>query len=199
MMAAAGCGGSKIPSMHYYVIDLPAPAPRPRDPAPYTVSVMPFHVPGHLEQDRIAYRPSGVEVDYYEYHRWADRPAPMLTTALIDRLRAQHLFSSISLFDGKTRTDYLIRGRLERLEEVDSGSVSVRVEMAAEVVDAKNNRTVWSGSASHSGPVTVGDVKAVVEEMSKGVDACLNQITAGVEGFAKSLPPAPAPASAASP
>lgn len=196
LAGAAGCGGS-IPKTHYYVIHLPAAAPQPREPAPYTVAVMPFRAPDQLEQDRILFRPSPVEVDFYEYHRWAERPVSTLTTALVDRLRAQRLFSGVSRFDGRTQADYLVRGRLERLEEVDAtGSVTVQVELAADVVETKTSRTVWSGSALHTGPVTEGEVKAVVAEISRGVDACLAQIMAGLEGFAKALPPAPAPASA---
>ena len=194
----AACGG-KIPRTHYYLLDVPAPAPRPRDPASYTLAVLPFKVPDQLEQDRIVYRPSAVELDFYEYHRWAQRPGPTLTAALASRLRSQNLFSGVSIYDGHSKADYLLRPRLERLEEVDaSGSVTARVELAAEIVDAKTNRAVWSGSAAHSAPVTAGEVRAVVEEMSRGVDSCLGQIIAGVEGFAKALPPAPAPASAGS-
>jgi len=190
-----GCGGA-IPKTRYYVLQLPAPAPQPREPGPHTAAMMPFRVPDHLEQDRIQYRPSGVEVDFYEYHRWAERPGPALTAALLDRLRAQRLFSGVTLFDGRTKPDYLIRPRLEQLEELDSGNgVTVRVEMAAEAVDLKTNRTVWTGAATHSAPVSVGEVKAVVEELSRGVDACLSQITASLEGFLRALPPAPAPAS----
>ena len=202
-IVSGGCGGA-IPKTHYYVLDLPA-APavgssqRP-NPTPYTLAVMPLRAPEQLEQDRIVYRSSPVELDYYEYHRWAGRPASVLTTALTDRLRAQNVFSNVLAFDGRTKTDYLLRGSLQRLEEVDSsGSVSVRVEMTAEMIEVKTNRAAWSASCSQGGAVKVGEVKAVVEEISRGADACLAQITAGLEGFAKSLPPAPAPASAASP
>jgi cholesterol transport system auxiliary component len=195
---AAGCGGA-IPKTNYYVIELPAVAPQPSQPAPYSLAVMPFRAPEQLEQDRIVYRPSPQEVGFYDYHRWAARPAPVVTSALVDRLRAQRLFEGVSLFDGRTKADYLVRGRVDRLEEVDSGgSVSVRVELSAEVVEAKTNRTVWSGAGAHNGPVNESDVKAVVAEMGRGIDAALRQIALGIEALAKSLPPRPAPASAAS-
>lgn len=197
-LMAGGCGGP-IPETHFYVLNLPASAPQPRDPAPYTAVVMPFRAAEQLRQDRIVYRPSAVEVEYYDYHRWAERPADALTAALADRLRAQHAFSEVSIFDGRTKGDYLIRGRLERLEEIDSPeSVSVQAAMSADLVEVKTNRTVWSGSASQSQPVSEGEVKAVVEAMSRAADACLTQLATGLGGFAKSLPPAPAPASAAS-
>jgi uncharacterized lipoprotein YmbA len=185
---AAACGGT-IPKTRYYVLALPAPAPQTREASSFTAAVMPFRAPGQLEQDRIVYRPSAVEIDFYEYHRWAERPASTLTTAFVERLRVQRLFSNVTVFDGKGRPDYLIRGRVDRLEEVDSPEgVSVRVELSAEAVDGKSLKTVWTGAASHSGPVTHGEVTAVVTEISRGVDACLGQLTASLDRFVRSAP-----------
>jgi len=188
-----------IPKIHYYVLSLPAPAPQTREPAAYTAAVMPFRAPDQLEQDRIVYRPSAVEVDFYEYHRWAERPASTLTSALAARLRSQRLFSTVGIFDGKGKPDYLIRGRIERLEEVDSpDGVSVKIELSAEAVDGKSLKTVWTGAASHSGAVSEHEVKAVVTEISRGVEACLAQLTTSLESFVRTLPPAPVPASGGS-
>ncbi len=198
VVLCTGCGGS-IPSTRHYMIQLPAAAPLPREPVPYTAAVMPLRAPGQLEQDRILFRPSPVEVGYYEYHRWAERPASIVTSLLVERLRGQRFFAGVLLFDGRTKADYLIRGRLERLEEIDSpGAVAVRVELTAEAVEVKTNRVVWSGTASHNGPVSQGDVKAVVEEISRGVEACLGQLMTGLEAFVKSLPAAPVASSAVS-
>jgi ABC-type uncharacterized transport system auxiliary subunit len=194
----AGCGGS-MPKTNYYALNLPAPAPHPREPGPYSVAVMPFQAPDHLDRDRILYRPSAVEVGFYEYHRWAERPPAAITTALVERLRAARIFASVSPFDGRSKPDFLLRGRVNRLEEVDApGEVTVQVQLSAELVAAKDNQTVWTGAASHSGAVTQGEVKAVVAELSRGVDACLAQIVTSLEGFARSLPRAPAAASAES-
>lgn len=186
---AAGCGGP-IPQSRFYLIELPAaPAPAARQPAPFTVAVMPLRAPNHLEQDRILYRPTAQEVGFYEYHRWAERPGALLTEALAARLRNQRLFQGVWVFDGRAKADYLLRGRLERLEEVDTpGNVAVRVEIAAEMVEVKTNKTVWTASAAHSGPVTQGDVSAVVAEVNRGVDAALKQLTDSLEKFAAALP-----------
>ena len=188
---ATGCGGA-LPKMHYYMLNLPAaPAPAPASGAPYAVAVMPFRVPDYLQQDRLAFRPSAVEVDFYEYHRWAQRPAAMLTEALVQRLRSRGVFSTVLVFDGRTRTDYLLRGRLNRLEEIDeNGSVSVLVELSADMLDLKANRTVWSGAAAQSGTVSQGEVSDVVTALGQAAGASLDQITTGLEGFAKGLPPA---------
>jgi ABC-type uncharacterized transport system auxiliary subunit len=192
----AGCGGA-IPKTHYYVLDLPAPAlaaPRAADdpPSSYTAVVMPFRAPEPLDQDRIVYSSSPVELSYYQYHRWAELPAPLLTSALAGRVRNLGLFANVSIFDGRTKGDYLIRPRLERLEEIDrEGGVTVRVQISAEAVEAKTNHVVWRSEASHSGAVTAGEVGAVVTEMSRGAEACLEKITGDLRNLQKAFPPAP--------
>jgi len=197
----AGCGGG-IPKTHYYVLDLPAPAPAastPSSSSPFTAMVLPFRAPEPLDQDRIVYSSSAVELNFYDYHRWAERPTILLTSALADHLRASHLFSSVSIFDGRTNADYMIRGRLQRLQEVDAeGGVTVRVQMAADALDARTNRVVWSAEASHSAQVHTPDVSAVVAEMSRGAEVCLGKITSDLENLRKAFPPAPVPSSAAS-
>ena len=198
LILTAGCGGA-ILKTHYYVLALPARAPQAREPSPYTVAVTPFRAPDQLEQDRIVFRPSPVEVDYYEYHRWAERPAASLTQAFLSRLGSERLFATVAMYDGKGQPNYLIRGRVDRLDEIDSPEgVTVRIELSAEAVDGKTLKSVWTGSAAHSGAVTHGEVAAVVTEISRGVDACLGQLLTSLDAFVKSLPTAPVPASGGS-
>ena len=107
----------------------------------------PFRAERMLTQDRIVYRPSRQEVGYYEYHRWAEDPRSAVTSAIIERLRASGAFSSVALFDGRTRSDFLLRGRIERLEEVDyEEGVKAYAAISAELLDATNQRVVWEGS-----------------------------------------------------
>ena len=203
LVIMAGCGGA-IPKTHYYVLDLPSPAPaasRAADdpPSSYTAVVLPFRAPEPLDQDRIVYSSSPVELSYYQYHRWAELPSPLLTSALAGRVRNLGLFASVSMFDGRTKGDYLIRPHLERLQEIDrEGGVTVQVQMSVDAVEAKTNHVVWRSEASHSGAVTAGEVGAVVTEMSRGAEACLEKITGDLRNLQKVFPPAPAPASAAS-
>lgn len=205
LLVLAGCGGA-IPKTHYYVLSLP-PSPNAngagmaaRPAGSRSLAVLPLRAPEQLEQDRIVYRPSPVELDYYDYHRWAQRPTSVLTEALVERLRASHAFSAVFLFDGRAKPDYLLRTSLERLDEIDSpGNVTARADISAEIVELKTGQIAWTGSCSQSGPVGASEVKSVVEGMSRVADDCLKQITASIETFAKSLPPAPASTSAPSP
>jgi len=121
-----GCG-SKILYPQYYTLDIP-PAPRPGvsdSRLPATLAVRRFETLPYLRQGRIVYREGPAEIGFYDYHRWAADPAATVTAAVIDTLRASRLFSFVKPYDGQGRQDYLMSGRVERLEEIDSGS-SVR-------------------------------------------------------------------------
>src|SRR2546422_2970065 len=86
---------------------------------PIALAVRRFETPAYLRQGRIVYRETPEAVDFYEYHCWAAETGPTVTTALIDSIRSARLFSFVKPYDGEDKPDYLLTGRLERLDEVD--------------------------------------------------------------------------------
>ncbi len=188
---AVACGGGKIPPTRYYALELPAaPAPSPAGQG-FSAAVMPFRAERMLNQDRIVYRPTRQEVGYYEYHRWAEDPRSAVTSAVIERLRASGAFQSVALFDGRTRSDFVLRGRVERLEEVDyDGGVKAHASIAAELLDATNQRVIWEGSASATRTVGTSDVHAVVEQLSAAVNESVTKLSGEIAERMKSAKPA---------
>jgi ABC-type uncharacterized transport system auxiliary subunit len=186
LVALAACGG-KIPPTNYYVLDLPAPETKPANTLPYTAVVMPFRGSEMLVQDRIVYRESPSRVGFYEYHRWAEDPRTTLLGSLLSQLRAAGAFDRVVPFEGRTSVDYIIRGRLEQLEEVDYGEgVSVKVKISAQLVDATTNRPVWSGTSEAAGRVATAEVSAVVEQMSSAMRSAVSKIVDGINTHLRS-------------
>lgn len=187
-----GCGGGKIPPTRYYALTLP-PAPAPTGSSlSHTLVVMPLRISDMLTQDRIVYRPAPEEVGYYEYHRWAQDPRESVTAALIDKIRATGAFSSVARFDGRTRSDYVLRARIDRLEEVDFESgVKVYSGLSAELLDSETMRVVWEGSAVSDEQVPTSDMNAVVRQLSEATNQSLDQLTRSLaEGVRNAAPPA---------
>lgn len=179
----AGCGG-KILYPSYYALEIPA-APRPTladTRLPVTVAVRRFDTPSYLRQGRIVYRDAPEEIGFYEYHRWAADPAVTVTTAVIDSLRSSRLFSFVKLYEGQDRPDYLMSGRLERLEELDyGGGVRVEAKLSAEVVNLRTGATVWTGDADETLRVDTRDVNSVVVEMSHAVQKSIDRLVASLD------------------
>lgn len=180
------CGGP-VPKTRYYVLDIPAPAPAQAEKLGKTAMVMRFDAPRMLEQDRIVYRPAKEEVGFYEYHRWAEDPRSVMTRSLLEHLRARGTFGNIVEFDGRTKADYIVRGRIDRLEEVDAnGGVTAHVALSAELIDAETRKPVWEGQGADSAQVSAGEVSSVVAQMSRAAESSVGKLAAGLDAFLRS-------------
>ena len=179
----AGCGG-KIRYPHYYALDIPpAPSPAATDARlPATLAVRRFEALPYLRQGRIVYRPGPAEIGFYDYHRWAADPATTVTAAMIDSLRSSRLFSFVRPYDGQSRQDYLMSGRLERLEEIDSaGNVRVEAKISAELFDLRTGETVWTGDADETSEVETRNINSVIQGMTHAVQKSISRLVASLD------------------
>ncbi len=179
-----GCGSVREPATKYYKLEIP-PAPAPAGPsAPVPLRVEPFRANNLVRQDRIVYRPSPVEVGFYEYHRWAEPPNDTVTKALADQLRGRHVFQSVEISDGGERRDYVLRGSIEQLQEVDyKGAVKVQVSISAELEDPVRREKIWSNTASSECLVNKSDVQAVVAAMGQASQQSIARLVTDVAKF----------------
>jgi ABC-type uncharacterized transport system auxiliary subunit len=182
----AGCGSPRGPATKYYKLEIP-PAPAPAGPsAPVSLRVEPFRTSNLLRQDRIVYRPSPVEVGYYDYHRWAEPPNDTVTKALADQLMKRRVFQSVEISDGEDKADYVLTGRIDRLQEVDyMGAVRVQASISAELEDPVRRQKIWSGAVSSDCVVAKGDVQAVVTAMGKASQQSIVRLAADVAKFVR--------------
>jgi ABC-type uncharacterized transport system auxiliary subunit len=129
----------------------------------------------------IVYRTTPEQIGFYEYHRWAADPRTVLTSAVIDHLRASNQFSMVSVYDGRPDNEYIFSGKLEKLEEVDyQPGVQVEVVMSAQITKAATGTTVWSNAVSEVGKVSQRNVPGVVSEMNRTVDVAVNKLLSTV-------------------
>ena len=181
MLLISGCGKVKYPS--YYTLSI---APELKSdvsstPRPVTVAVRQFETPVYLRQGRIVYSQTPGEIGFYEYHRWAVDPGAAVTTAMVDALRSGRLFSTVARYDGHDRSDFLMTGRLEKLDEIDyGGEVRVEAKLSAELINLRTGSIVWTGDAAQTSRVEGRDVNSVVAEMSHALQESLDQLLTGM-------------------
>lgn len=178
--ALLGCGRVKYPA--YYTLNLPAP---PDPPAPDTVrtrmAVREFQAPNYLRQGPIVYRATPEEIGFYEYHRWAADPRQLVTSAVIDHLRASGQYAMVSAYSGRPDDDYIFSGKLEKLEEVDYPTgVKVEVAVSAQIIRVKTGTTVWSNTVSEVGPISQRSVPGVVAQMNRTLAVAIDKLLASV-------------------
>ena len=185
----AGCGSVHEPATKYYKLDIP-PAPMPAAPsAQVSLRIEPFRTTSMLRQDRIVYRPSPVEVGFYEYHRWAEPPNDTVTRAFADQLKRKRVFESVEISEGEERADYVLRGSIDRLQEVDyMGAVRVQVSISAELEDPVRQQIIWSSTASSERVIAKSDVDGVVAAMGQASQQSIVQLTTDVAKFVQRHP-----------
>jgi ABC-type uncharacterized transport system auxiliary subunit len=183
----AGCAG-KVGRSNYYTLNLPAPPDPPAaENAHTTVAVREFRAPAYLRQGAIVYKPSPEQIGFYAYHRWAVDPCDFVTDSIIDRLGATGTFSRVKHYDGQPDADYVVSGRLEKLEEIDyEGGVKVEVAVSAQMTKLDTGTIVWSKAVSEIGVVNQHNVPTVVSEMSRTMERAIEKLLTPTPG---TLPP----------
>jgi ABC-type uncharacterized transport system auxiliary subunit len=177
LIALSGCGGAaKYPN--YYTLNVPAP---PDPPAPEGVrtclAVREFRSPRYLHQGAIVYKTSPEQIGFYNYQRWAIDPREFVTNAVTERMRASGNFAQVKLYDGHSDIDYILSGRLEKLEELDyGGAVKVEVAISAQMTSLAAGATVWTNEVSEIGTVGKRDVPGVVAEMNATMGRAIDKL-----------------------
>jgi ABC-type uncharacterized transport system auxiliary subunit len=177
LMVLAGCGGA-VRYPKYYTLNVPTP---PDPPAPEgvhtTLAVRQFRAPAYLRQGAVVYKTSPEQIGFYNYHRWAVDPREFVTNAVAEHLRASGNFSQVKLYDGRPDINYVLSGRLEKLDEVDyDGGVKVEVALSAQMTSLASGATVWTNAVSEVGEVGKRDVPAVVSEMNRTMERAIEEL-----------------------
>jgi ABC-type uncharacterized transport system auxiliary subunit len=185
----AACGASR--PVKYYVLDTGTPAVPESSPARFPISLLVGRVAAsHLyRDDRLVYGSGSVQLGTYEYQRWAESPADMVRDMLIRSLQSSGTYRSVSGLRSNARGDYIVRGHLYALDEVEASGLSARFSFQIELFDPKTNATIWSDSYAHDEPVTGKKVSDVVEAMDRNVSAGLTQLTAHLTQYFADHPP----------
>ena len=185
----AGCGASR--PVKYYVLDV-APAPASSASAQFPVTILVSRIAAsHLyRDDRLVYGRGPVQLGTYEYERWSETPADMVQDLLVSALRASGQYLSVSPISSNMRGDYIIRGHLYALDEVDDKpSMAARFSIQIDLFDPKSGRPVWTDSYSQDEPVSGKTVEDVVTTLDHNVRAGMQQLTTNLGQYFASHPP----------
>jgi ABC-type uncharacterized transport system auxiliary subunit len=176
LIVMCGCGAAKYPS--YYTLHVPSPPDPPAQGNIHaTLAVREFRSPGYLHQGAIVYKTSPEQIGFYNYQRWATDPREFVTNAVSDRLRAGGTFTQVKPYDGRADIDFVLSGRLEKLEEIDyDGGVKVEVEISAQIIKLSTGATIWADSVDEVGNVDKRDVPAVVAAMNRTMDQAIEKL-----------------------
>jgi len=179
----SGCGATR-PSK-YYQLTPPSDKIAGPDPAPFPVTLLVGRITTSLlyRDDHIVYTSNGEAMGTYEYQRWAEPPSEMISDVLLRKLQDSDRYEHVYTLRSDTHGDYVLRGRLYDLREIDGKEPAARVAFEFELRDSKTGTTVWSRSYSHDEPVSGKNVTAVVAAMDRNVQTGLSEVMGGLEQY----------------
>jgi ABC-type uncharacterized transport system auxiliary subunit len=182
-LGLAGCAG-KIRYPSYYTLSVPAPvsAQVPEGGVLGAVSVKEFSAPSFLRTGTIAYHPSPEQLNFYDYHHWAEDPRRVVTAALVRQMQAHGRFRSVDIFDGRAMPDYLVTGTVDHLEEFDKGTnVAVEVGLSARLENLRTGVVLWQDSVDRTANLDTRSVPGLVSAMSRELGNAVERLSSSME------------------
>jgi len=178
-----GCGAAR-PSK-FYQLAVPGNTTPGAEPTAYPVTLLlgPIGTSSLYRDDRIVYTSNDEAMGTYEYERWAEPPSEMIREALFRELRASGRYQGIYPLHSDVHGDYVLRGHLFDLRELDGKVLAVRVTFEFELHDSRTGATVWRRYYSHDEPVDGKDVPAVVAALNRNVVSGLSDLREGLDQY----------------
>ncbi len=175
LLLLGGCAAA--PELRYYRVECPAPPRAAGPPLPVTLGIAPLSAAEPYQQERIIYRASPYRVQSYGYDRWESPPAEMVDALLLERFAESGTFQRVVPWQ-REDVDYRLQARLRRFEEVDEGDKWYGVtELTYELLD-RGGRTLLRETASQRVLAERRSVEGVVEALSRGLQAGLDEVIA---------------------
>ena len=142
------CGQTKVPQDHYYRLNLTAPARMEQPVLPGILAIKRFSADGMLQVRGIIYSQPGrpLEVESYHYHHWTDIPPVMLQDILVGYLRAANAAPGIVAGGMDVEPDYILKGRINRLERVTGSAHDGVLELEFSLIQAATRQVILQRS-----------------------------------------------------
>jgi ABC-type uncharacterized transport system auxiliary subunit len=188
---SGGCGAAR--PVHFYVID-PGPMSANAAAPPYPVTILLARITAsHLyREDRLVYGGGDVQFGIHENERWTESPVDMMQDLLLASLRSTGQYASVARIGSMQRGNYILRGHLNSLYEVDKPALLARFSLELELFDSKAGTTVWTETYTHDEPVSGKSVPDVIEAIDRDVHGGIQQLTTSLGQYFASHPPQPA-------
>jgi ABC-type uncharacterized transport system auxiliary subunit len=132
-VAWLGCASGPAPRDHFYRLETAAPKKLASPPLAGTLEVDRLRVEAISQGRQMLYREASrpAEIAQHAYHYWVDPPSVMLQEQLVGYLRLAGAARQVVTPAVHVESDYLVSGRLLRLERFLSGGeqrISVEIE-----------------------------------------------------------------------
>jgi len=183
LQLTTGCGsiGARPAStVHTYQLAYPSPPPASVK-LPAVVRVGTIRSAALYDRDTIVYRDTPHTTSTYFYHRWATRPATLLTDLLTRDLIESQRYQAVAQTPSLLAADFLLQGQLEEIEEIPAESgcqAHLRLSVVVTRLRPSTQAVVFQKSYSGDEPCPCNAPGEVVAAMSRVTAELSRQIQA---------------------
>ncbi len=183
ILLLGGCFAN-IPLTHYYTFQPASERKLDREPLtskyPYVIGIEEFEADAPYQQDRIVFRTSAYEVNFYEYHRWLRPPTELLQEQTVELLTASMLFQHVHAYALESFADYSLTGRLVMFDQWyhEDKTASVYVGITYQLIDPEQQRIVWNDTITVTSHISSLEVVETIKAFESALhDNILQAIT----------------------
>jgi len=174
MLLLAAC--VTVPEIRYFRVEYPLPQPGVNSPLPVTLGIARVAAPEPYHEERIIYRASPYQVEFYSRDRWESPPVEMVEDRVIEHFAASGRFQRVIVWRRGEPTDYRVETRLRRFEEVDeSDGWYGLVELEYEVLD-RGGRSLLRDVVTTRVQSGTRNIEGIVEALSKALQRSLEEV-----------------------
>jgi cholesterol transport system auxiliary component len=193
VITAAGCLSPRAesPPTHTYQLSLVAEHadPRPADLNGPVLLVSPLQAEPGFETPWMVYVRRPYELEHYAVNQWADTPARMITTLMVQKLDRTGIWRAVVPLPSSVRGDYRLdaHGFALRQEFLQQPS-RVRVTVHAQLVDVKESRVVGARTFEAMENAPSEDAYGGVVAANRAVAGLLDRIAAWLQDCVRRSP-----------
>jgi ABC-type uncharacterized transport system auxiliary subunit len=176
-MLICGCSLTKPrPAVHHYTLTLTTIPEAATQATKSTLVVRPFSANEPYNQERLAYRTSPYQLDFYSYHRWAALPAEQVADWTRRYLRDSALFARVYP-TGEGIADFALGGRIRQFDEIDNAqSWDATLSLDFWLTGVDQRKPLWSQSYVATQQTAKRNPAAVAEAMSRNLEIILGRL-----------------------
>ena len=139
LISLAACAQPELPQDSFYRLQLNAPQSGGLV-LNGVLEVERFRADGLTSGRPLVYSEGAGKLAEYHYHFWVEAPVDLLQDEMVSYLRASNVATHVVTPDLRMDEDYLLTGKIKRLERLLSGDDKVAVELELGLKEVKTDR-----------------------------------------------------------
>lgn len=171
-------GGKKTASSIQYSPRVPITASPTGVRAPSQMIVDVTYTTPVLDNLRIAVRPRGNELEVYKGARWANTPAEMLATSVLQQLEQMQAFAAVGRSGSGLNPDVRLGLEVRNFESIytSQGQPDATIVVVAKVVRSGDEKLIRSREFKATTPIGSTDMTTVVESFAQSLGQVSGEI-----------------------